>query len=251
MGWDVAYRCGWWFFWWANVAAWGWLMATLADFRTRVSAKLGLDNTAASAEQLLIDSWCNEAVEQILVRTRCYVASGTLSYTTSDAQLPSTVLAIQDLYNADNVPLEQITPQDVLTFRRGVQVTSTLPWRYALNGSLVMIYPTPTASGSLTMLYVPRPTAMTTGANDPSTTTYGGIPSEWHKLIEFYALAEGSDYDDDQTGAQGERYRQMFELHLARMHKALNTRGGRVRPRFKIPNQVVFWPSPDTDVYHG
>jgi hypothetical protein len=46
-------------------------------------SKLNLDNTAAGAEQLLIDGWANEAVLQFLIRTRCRVAIATIQLTSA------------------------------------------------------------------------------------------------------------------------------------------------------------------------
>jgi hypothetical protein len=43
-------------------------VATLANLRTYVSSKLNLANTAAGAEQLLIDGWANEALELLSER---------------------------------------------------------------------------------------------------------------------------------------------------------------------------------------
>src|SRR3990167_9695542 len=81
-------------------------MATLAQFRTRISAKIGLDNTASSADQSLVDSWVNEGVIDVLRETQCNVATATLSVSSSsgDYTLDSSVLMILDLYTSSSRP---------------------------------------------------------------------------------------------------------------------------------------------------
>jgi hypothetical protein len=64
---------------------------------------------------------------------------------------------------------------------------------------------------------------MTDGAHDPSSSTYGRIPTEFHKAIEYYALWQGAEYDENRTGQGGERYRMLFENYL----------GGIIRPAMK------------------
>lgn len=216
-------------------------MATLADFRTRVSRKLGLTNEAGHDELAAIDSWCNEAVDQILLKTGCYVTTTTLalSANTKDYQLATGILDIQRVIDADNVPLEEVAPDEIFDLRRAASTTSsTVGLRYAVDGAnLFMVYPTPSAAATLTLYYVPRPTVMSAATHDPSSvspTNYGGIPTEFHKLIELYALAEGSDYDDDQTAEQGQRYRALFDRGIAEMRRHLSLKGSRKLPRARI-----------------
>lgn len=82
---------------------------------------------------------------------------------------------------------------------------------YAVQGNLLMVYPTPSAADTITIYCTPRPTAMSAGTHDPSSATYGGIPSEFHPAIERYALWKLGSADDDQSSAQGERYRIEYE----------------------------------------
>ncbi|MBI3936417.1 MAG: hypothetical protein HY323_05525 [Betaproteobacteria bacterium] len=208
-------------------------MATLALLRSRVSKKIGLDETAAGAEEVLLDSWLNEAVEQVLLRSRCFVKKATITLTKDvneyelDTVLSGGTLSVLKLINSDSVPLERVSPEEMADLRRST-ASGTQAWKYALDGAnLLMIWPTPTAAGTLTVYHVPRPTAMTTGANDPSTATYGGIPAEFHKLLEFYGLWQAADFDDDASSQVGTLYRAAFDRGLAEMRRALRQRGGR------------------------
>lgn len=202
-------------------------MATLAQFRTRISAKLGLDNSA-SGDQTLIDDWVNEGYEDVLLRTRCKVSSATMDLTagTADYTLPTDILAAIDMdiaTSTDTFPLVRTDAEDILRRRRASTSTDSPSRFYAVEGSnLLLVYPTPSAADTITIYYVPRPTALSATSDEPS-----DIPSEFHKAIEFYALAEGADYDDDASSAQGERYRILYEQKLFELRKSMRWKGGR------------------------
>lgn len=209
-------------------------MATLAQFRTRISQKLGLDNTAGSAEQTLIDAWVNEAVNDVLTETQVYVAEGTASLTDGqgDYLLDTSMLAIKDVYFVSggiNYMLTHASPDTINQYRAATNIPQGPARFYAINGAnLLMLYPSPSAGDSLKFYYVPRPTALSNATDDPSNTTLGGIPSEWHKAIEFYALWQGGDYIDDDSSQQGERYRQQYEAWLKRVKKERTKKTGRL-----------------------
>lgn len=194
-------------------------MAVLSDFRTRVSAKTGLETTAGSTELALIDSWANEAVRDILIRTHCFIDRGTMTTTAGerDYDLPTSILAIVEFLgpdtNAVDRPLLRLSPIEILRERAQSSTTNqAYVTKYAVQGSnQLLLYPTPASTMTLTIYYVPKPTEMSGGSHDPSTATYGGIPSEWHKAIEYYMLWQAGDYDDDSSSGQGERYRLLYE----------------------------------------
>ena len=100
--------------------------------------------------------------------------------------------------------------------------------RYAVAGSnLLLVWPTPSSAYTFELLYVPRPTSMSDGTHDPASLTYGRIPTEFHKAIEYYALWQGAEYDENQGAQGGERYRALFEDYLAtRVRPAMKRKGG-------------------------
>ena len=117
---------------------------------------------------------------------------------------------------------------------------------YAVQGfNLLQLYPKPGSGETLSIYYVPRPSAMAATADSPT-----DIPAEWHKTVEFYALWQGSDYRDDQSSAQGSRYHQDYMQYLKDMKKAMRWMGGKHlapamagrRTRVLIPSD----PSQDT-----
>lgn len=203
-------------------------MATLTDFRLRISAKLGLDNTVAG-DQGLIDSWVNEGVAEVLTRSRVNVAVGTMAMTanTFDYTLPSTILAIDEVFITDiagtKYSMYRKSPLELLQMRIG-GTGGTPPVRfYALNGtSLLMVYPTPVAADVISIYYVPRPATLSAGSDTPS-----DIPSEWQKAVEYYGLWQGAQYIDDGASQQGEMFRKLYEDELAKLKRAAIHRGGR------------------------
>jgi len=212
-------------------------VSTLADFRFLISNVIGMDNSPASVEQQLIDKWCNDAVTHILVRTKARVLVGTFALTSGykDYDIDPEMLLLLKITMADGTPCREESPERIYE-RRSMNASSySGSYCYAFDGSnLLMFYPTPASNEQLTTYFVPRPDRMSATTDDPSLAQWGGIPMEWHKLIELYALAEASNYDDDQSAAQGTRYKQEFELLLNQFKKANSRKGGRIMPRFEI-----------------
>jgi hypothetical protein len=210
-------------------------VATLATLRRSVQQKIGLDTTSSGTEETLVDAWINEGIVDVLLRTRCHVncADLTLAANTWKYNLSDSILAINDVSctsatTGESRVLTRTTPERILSMRQGSPSTSPLVTYYALNGSdLLMIYPTPSSADTLEVYYVPRPSAMSGTANDPSAETYGKIPTEYHKAIEYYALWQAADYDDDSSSQTGEYYRVLYEQYLVRIKRQAERRGGR------------------------
>src|SRR5579863_1663825 len=202
----------------------------LSDFRSRVSSKLGLNNTVAG-DQPLIDSWINEAISEVLTRSRVNVVPGTMTLTggSYDYTLPTQILALDEIYLTDASTLvwyrlERRSPAEIITFRVGTQFQGSPPVRwFALNGtSTLMVYPTPTAADTLTFYYIPRP-AQLVNATDYNS----DIPSEWQKTIEYYACWQAGQYMNDAASQEGNLFRGLYEDELAKLKKAAIHRGGR------------------------
>jgi len=212
-------------------------VSTLADLRLIVSSVIGLDNSAGSNEQQLMDKWANDAVLWILVRTKARVLVGTFDLTagSKDYDIDPEMLLLLKIIMPDGTPCREESPERIYERRSTQSANYSGSYCYAFDGSnLLMFYPTPGSNDQLTTYFVPRPDKMTASTDDPSLAQWGGIPAEWHKLIEKYMLAEAADYDDDQSAAQGTRYRQELEMLLTQFKKANSRKGGRVMPRFEI-----------------
>lgn len=232
---------------------------TLAQFRTAIAAKLGLDNTAASAEQVLIDSWVNAGVLDLLLRTHCTVESATMATTVNvwDYQLDTDILAIRDIWreetNGEVDPVIRVTEEEILDLHRSTSASSAAFTRYAVAGSnMLLVWPTPSTAYTLHILYVPRPTALAAVGDDPSSATLGRIPREFHKGIEYYALWQGAEYDENQTAQGGERFRVIYETFLLQtIRPALRQKGGRNAPRARTKSWRTRRLVSDPDRYPG
>ncbi len=231
-------------------------MATLANLRTYVSSVIGLDTTAAAAEEALLDARINQGVLDFLLRTRCNVNPGTVTTIAGvgDYLLGSAVLAIQDVsYQSASASttsaLERVSPARILELRR-TGATQTVARLYALNGhDLLMIYPTPSGADTITFYYVPRPTKLSSGAHDPSAEAYGGIPEEYHPALEAYATWWMADYSDDQSSQIGRSYRDLYRELVAQFKRNARGKGGRSLGRVAVgrssvvpADRAVDWP---------
>jgi len=234
-------------------------MSTLAQFRTAVSQKLGLDNTAGSTEQLAIDSWVNEAVLDILMETQVYIVESTATLTDGqgDYVMDANILIIKDVSVTSvgqSYVFDHVSPDEIIQRRVSTNIAGGPTRKYALNGAdVLMLWPAPSTGDSLTFYYVPRPTALVNATDDPSAAALGGIPSEWHKAIQWYALWQGGDYMDDDSSQQGERYHTYYEAWLKRIKKERSYKGGRrlgaITPGRRKRPFVPHNPSTDTGYY--
>jgi hypothetical protein len=212
-------------------------MATLTQFRAEMAAVLGLDN-AVAGDQTYMDAFINEAVADVMVKTHCKVLPFEMSTTAGegDYTLSTEVLAFIELSitsSSSDYALERVAPAEILRLRRNSESTSSPSLSYAVSGAnMLMLYPTPDAVDTITGIYVPRPATLAAGGDTPSS-----IPSEWHRLVSYYALFRGADMDDDASSEMGERYRALYENGIREMRRAVYQHGGarmapiRVNPR--------------------
>lgn len=229
-------------------------MATLAQIRNEVTRVVGLDSTAAGADETLLDGWVNEAVLDILLETRCYVTSAAADLTADegDYTLHTNILHVVDSFNemgGNRYRLCQVTPQEILDLRVSSNAQAASPvTHFAVAGdNLLMVYPTPSSDEQLTLYYVPRPTVMSGATDDPSNTTYGGIPSQFHRAIVRYAEAEAADYRDDKSSGQGDRYRADYLVWLGKIRKHTNQKGSTTTPPFQVRGMWAPPHDPSTD----
>lgn len=218
------------------------MAGTLTDLRDEVAGELGLDNSA-SGDQPRIDRWLNRGVRDVLRKTNCYTDQVTVTPgAVSEYTLAATVLDIVDLaVQGQNTPPERLTNHQLRNYQRtNASSTGTVQF-YAFSGNnLLLFYPTLSASTVIDLLVVPAPTAMSSGSHDVTTATYGGIPDDYVYLVELYAKIYLGSYDDDQTSAQGQRYRDWYREGVSEARKELQRKGGhrlsrvRVGPRRRI-----------------
>jgi len=227
----------------------------LSQFRDAVAGKLGLDNNV-STEQPRIDGWINEGVIKVLEDTHCYVKEETFTPfdgTSTNYTMDSGILEIVDAYfvsSGVNYRLERVSVNELIE-RKRISVPTGTPTMYvAMNGeNMLQFWPAPGVSDTLDVYFVPIPTALSVSSDDPSTTTLGGVPSYFHKAIEYWACAEGADYDDDQTSAQGQRYRDDYDKEIVRYRKHMRRRAGNRNQRAVVNDVKKRRPFHDPSIY--
>ena len=225
-------------------------MTTLAQYRTAVSGKIGLDNSVAG-DQTAIDLWVNEGVTDVILRSKCQMAAATITLTagTPDYTMDTAILAIYAAYvNTGGIPywLEFTSVDEILAMRRTTTANVSPAQFYAVGGSnLFLIYPTPASSSdSVTIYYTARPSTLSLSSDSPST-----IPSEFHKAVEYYALAQAADYSDDNTSQGGAVYMQQYELWLRRVKKWVAFKGSHRLPKAMVRRNRASIPFHDPSRY--
>ena len=189
----------------------------VAEFALRVTHAIGIDaataNSATSQEYTLFLSWLNEGIIQFLRKTKVYKQTAVLSVTagTADYSVDSNVLAMEDLYFSPSGGqarmLKQIDSSEIRDMRIMVTSTADAPQWFAYEGNLIMLYPAPQSSSDrLHLVYVPRPAALSTTADSPST-----IPAEYHPVIEAYVKWKAGEHANDKASGNGQAFKQEFE----------------------------------------
>lgn len=192
----------------------------------RVARKTGLSTTEGSDDDNFLDDLANAAVVEVLLATHCYLDIGEMTLTSGQAEyrLDSNILAIDDgrgstpagVGNYEVIPLEEM-----IRLQSSGYVSQTWKKMISFDGDLMIVSPTPGSSEVLRFYYVPRPTAMTDDAHDPSTSTYGGIPSQYHRALEYYMLWQVAEDVEKRTPLGPNDYFQIFqgECKLIRQRK--------------------------------
>ena len=226
-------------------------MSTFSVLKSNVSKELGLDETASGDEDVLLGRRLNQAVREFLIDTRIYVTTTTFTVGSENGTIDlqsgthmgsdTNILAIDQFVDSNNVPFERVSVSEIDELRRASSTGSAGQRKYALAGAnLLLIWPTPTPGDAYTIRYVPRPTEMSSAANDPSSVTYGGIPAEYHEALEFWAMWRMASYDDDTSSAQGDRYLGQYQLVVNRARKGAKMKGGRRQTPIRVGRRGLF-----------
>ena len=209
-------------------------MATLSEMKAELVEQIG--SIDATTDATKINRYLNRGVRHVLRHTKCYQTSQTVAPgANANYSLPSTVLSIVDMYftvGNESQLLDRVTVPEINRMRAMSASTGSPASHYALAGaSTVMFWPTPSATDSLTMIYVPAPTALSGASDDPSSASLGGIPVDYHELIVLYACWMLAMYDDDQSSQYGRDYKALLDLGLKQAERELAEKGGDIQPR--------------------
>lgn len=212
-------------------------MSTLGEFETDVANELGLN---ATNDKTTIDRALNIAVVRVLEDTHCYIKRTDYTGfdgTSSDYTLDSSILVIDHMYltsSGTRYDLERLGTPDLEYRRRVGSPTGSPTQYYAESGGMLMFWPAPGSGDTITIYGVPVPTAMSSSTDDPSSTSptnFGGVPTTLHEAIFLRACMRLASADDDQTSAQGQRYRDWYKEEIARWHKVMRQKGGKRNAR--------------------
>ena len=224
-------------------------MSTLAQFRSSVAGEIGLTNTTAG-DQGQIDSWVNQGVIDVMLRTSCQVRCATLTLTvgTSNYTLPTSIHRIVSAYqvaSSVSYALEEVNLDDILEMRRATTANVSPAQYYAVAGAdLFLIYPTPASADTVTLYYVPRPVVLSASSDTPTE-----IPSEFHPLVEYFAFYRGATYTDDTTSQVGLSYLQRYETLVRQMKRDIGLKGNHRLPRASVTNGRRSLPFHDRSKY--
>lgn len=227
----------------------------LSQFEAALVAELGVNVTN---EKTSIDIAINRAVQRVLEDTHCYVKETDFTGwdgTSQNYTLDSTILEIVEVQLTSagtTYPLERLSIIDLLERRRTGQPTGSPTRFYAVSGAnLLMFYPAPGTGDSLAVYHIPVPTALASASDDPSTAAFGGVPEILHEGIFLYACSKLASGDDDQTSAQGQRYRDWYKEELTRYKEIIRKRGGSRNARVVVNDKRRRRINRDNSVYPG
>lgn len=206
---------------------------TRGDLITVVSAKLGLNKSSGHEERTLMQMWANEGVIEVLLATHCYTEIGDMALTAgvSEYRMDADLLAVTNdkIVSSSGAGTFQVITLEEMIDRQAANTAMTGGTTVvAMEGNLLVVFPTPSAGTTIRYFYVPRPTPMTDDAHDPSVADYGGVPSEYHKAIEYYMLWQGAEYDNKKAPMAPQEYATAFAglcKQYRKAHRAKAQRG--------------------------
>lgn len=202
------------------------------QLKTRVSRLIGIAiGTSADEvdENAFLEELANEAVQDILSRTRIYVRDANIALNAGSTEFDVDNTAILKLYRMERggTALQEQTP-DALD-----------AYGYYWAGYNRFVLGLVAAAGeTIHVLYTPVPTPMTNDLHDPSDQNYGRIPPQFHRAIVNYMCWHAADKAGDEQVGRGERYRVYYEgqdgaggqgSDLGRIKTAINQRSGTTR----------------------
>jgi len=227
----------------------------LATFRSRVARVSGMSPTD-SGDLTLIDGWVNDAVEQFLRETKLNVALASMAVTADqgDYTLDSDILAMQSLWyapaDAQSALLVPLAPETLVQRRLFDSGEETPPRYYALAGAnTLMLWPVPTANTErLHILYVPRPTALSATADSPDVADNGGVPAEYHSILEAYVKWKACEAEEHKPSENGAVFMREWQAGVAQVRGDIKKKAGMNVPTVRLGRPRHIASSPGIDV---
>lgn len=206
---------------------------TNLQLKTRISQIVGLASSGddSAEEWQMIQDIVNEAIVDINVRTRINMRAVTLNLTagSDEYEFGSAILQIHNLFRGSG-ELEEAMPGDIGRYH-DLGLTGGA---YAIVGfNRIRLSWVAAAGESLEAEYTPAPTALAVDGDDPSVSTKGNIPVQFHPAIVNYACWKLADYAGDQGSGRGDKYRAWYEgkdgsedmsSDIGKIRRAINAR---------------------------
>jgi hypothetical protein len=201
---------------------------TKKQMRDEVKFWLGLQDIQSYDETGLIEDLLYQGTIDLLARTKCVVRCVDLH-----------TQAGVTTYTLDHLILGFVDLDDGARPRHRRDQAARFGFTL-IRADLLRLDPAPDADGVTQIWAVLRPQKMVADTDSPGMEQFGCIPDEWQDAITLYALWHASDYADDASGQQGERYRILYEGQdgrggrLAQIRTAVNKRGTARAPSRKV-----------------
>jgi hypothetical protein len=230
-------------------------MANLGDLIFRVAHKSGLNDDVPDEHTMML-GWARDGVVEVLLETHCVVETGTTALTVG-ANLytidPQVLVVVMAQVNSGN-QMRDVEVMQLERLRSLQRSQGTSPVRaLAIEGDRLYVYPTPSAVDTIIWDYVPRPQQqLTNPGDDPSSTTYGRIPTEYHRAIEYYMIWQAAEYDDKKFAQTPDDLFKRFTFECGRVRHNRQGKQGRApfRPMVGYPGRSQFPTRNDQDVVH-
>lgn len=219
---------------------------TLNQILRQVSDKTALSDAAGTAERTFMVRACNEGIRQVLLDTRCKVTAVTINLVagTSEYDISSyNILATVDYTQPTDVrrTLANVNTGEILQRRRlGATGEAT---RFTLLGDdLLIVNPTPTATGTLTFYAVVAPSALVDVTDNSDDLTLL-VPHYALKAVEWWMCVEASQKNKDYTGI--DYFTALYDKEVIKVRKRNRNMAGRrlATPHIGYPEQPNIRPS--------
>jgi hypothetical protein len=166
---------------------------------------LGTDDDGV-AEADFLDELANEAVIDILSRTRVHVRLAQVLLNQGDAQFEfdESLLRVIGLSRAGS----DGSQSEMFEGDRDALGSNEYSWP---GFNRILLGTTAGASDTIFFWYTPQPLPMTDDSQTPSAEEFGNIPVQFHRAILNYMMWHAADKAGDQAAGRGERYRILYE----------------------------------------
>lgn len=200
--------------------------------RTARTLGIGLTGGDSTDDLTLLQDLANDAVVDVLSRTRVYVRCVDLQLTVDkrEYEIAQTILRF---YNAFRGATRL---QEIVAGEQSHDDLSDSGTISVVGFNRIRIGWDPGSSlDTIELNYTPRPTLMSADGHDPATTTYGAIPAEFHPALVNYMCWHAADRVGDQGSGRGDKYKAWYEgpdgvagpgTDLGKIKYAINVRMG-------------------------